>query len=257
MRRILALLRTSVGRKILMAVTGLGMLGFLLVHMIGNLYVLQGREALNAYAAWLKANPLLWPARLGLLLVFSLHVWLGLALARENRAARPHRYRRGLAHPLSSASSRSMVLTGLVVLAFVIFHLAHFTFGAIAPEAHAMIDAQGRHDVYGMVVASFANPWIAGTYAVAMLLLGVHLVHAGQSFLQTLGFHDVYGSRLAKNAGLAVVAVIIAGNLILPTAVFLGKAGEVDAAQLVSRAAAGAETPSTTEAQSLMEGLEP
>lgn len=239
MRRILALLRTSVGRKILMAVTGVLMIGFLLVHMIGNLYVLQGREALNEYAAWLQANPLLWPARIGLLAIFTIHVWLGVALARENRAARPQRYRNGLDQPASTVPSRSMLLSGMVVLAFVLFHLAHFTFGVIEPQAHALVDAQGRHDVYGMVVTSFANPWIAGTYVAAMLLLGLHLAHAGQSFLQTLGFHDAYGSRLAKNGGLALVALITLGNLVLPTVVWLGYAGEAQAIAAMAQAPGG------------------
>lgn len=241
MRRILALLRTSVGRKLLMAVTGVLLLGFLAVHLVGNLYVLQGREALNAYAAWLQANPLLWPARIGLLAVFGLHVWLGLSLARDNRTARPERYRKGLEQPLASVSSRSMALTGLVILAFVAFHLAHFTFGAIQPGAHALVDEQGRHDVYGMVVASFANPWVAGTYLVAMALLGVHLAHAGQSFLQTLGIHYAYGNQVVKNLGLALVAAITLGNLALPVLVHLGFAGGPPAEALV--AAPGA--PST------------
>ena len=238
MIRILALLRTTVGRKVLMAVTGFLLLGFLLVHLFGNTYVLQGREELNAYAAWLKANPILWPARVGLAAIFGLHVWLGLSLARENRAARPVRYRGGLAQPLSSATSRSMALTGLVVLAFVVFHLAHFTFGAVMPDAYALVDEKGRHDVYGMVVAGFRNPWVLGTYAVAMALLGIHLAHAGQSFLQTLGVRYEYGNQLVKNLGLALVAAITLGNLALPVLVFLGFAGPPEAASLVAAGSA-------------------
>ena len=240
MRRILALLRTSVGRKVLMAVTGFLLIGFLLVHLFGNLYVFQGREALNAYAAWLQANPILWPARIGLAAIFGLHVWLGISLARDNRSARPRRYRNGLAQPLSTVTSRSMALTGLVVLAFVAYHLAHFTFGAVLPEAHALVDAQGRHDVYGMVVAGFRNPWIAGSYVLAVALLGVHLAHAGQSFLQTLGVRYEYANRLVKNLGLGLIAAITVGNLALPVLVFLGFAGP---SETTSLAAAGASAP--------------
>ncbi len=225
MRRILALLRTSVGRKVLMAATGFLLIGFLLTHLFGNLYVFQGREALNAYAAWLKANPILWPARIGLVAVFGLHVWLGISLARDNRAARPLRYHNGLDQPLSTVTSRSMALTGLVVLAFVIYHLAHFTFGAVLPDAYAQVDAQGRHDVYGMLVAGFRNPWIAGSYVVAVTLLGIHLAHAGQSFLQTIGVRYEYANQLVKNLGLALIAAITLGNLALPVLVFLGFAG--------------------------------
>lgn len=241
MRRILALLRTSVGRKVLMAVTGLLLIGFLLAHLFGNLYVFQGREALNAYAAWLKANPILWPARIGLAAVFALHVWLGISLARENRAARPRRYRNGLDQPARTLASRSMALTGLVVLAFVVYHLAHFTFGAVLPEAHAQVDAQGRHDVYAMVVAGFRNPWIVASYLAAMTLLGVHLAHAGQSFLQTLGVRYEYGNQLVKNLGLGLVAAITLGNLALPALVFLGFAGPAEIAP--SLAAGGTALP--------------
>jgi succinate dehydrogenase / fumarate reductase cytochrome b subunit len=223
-----------------MAVTGFLLIGFLLVHLFGNLYVFQGREALNAYAAWLQANPILWPARIGLAAIFGLHVWLGLSLAWDNRSARPHRYRNGLAQPFSTVPSRSMALTGLVVLAFVAYHLAHFTFGAVLPEAHALVDAKGRHDVYGMVVAGFRNPWIAGSYVLAVALLGVHLAHAGQSFLQTLGVRYEYANRLVKNLGLGLIAAITVGNLALPVLVFLGLAGP---SETTSLAAAGASAP--------------
>jgi succinate dehydrogenase / fumarate reductase, cytochrome b subunit len=239
--KLVALLRTSVGRKLLMAVTGALLLGFLVVHLLGNLYLLKGREALNAYAAWLQGNPMLWPARIGLLAVFALHVAAGISLARENRAARPVGYRNGLALPVATLPSRSMLLTGLVVIAFVLFHLAHFTFGRVMPEAHALVDAQGRHDVYGMVLAGFQNPWIVSTYVVAMSLLGVHLAHAGQSFLQTLGIRYEHGNQLVKAVGFGLVAVIMLGNLVLPLSVFLGLAGpSASAALLVSRVAAGA-----------------
>ncbi len=125
-----------------------------------------------------------------------------------------------------------MALTGLVVLAFLVFHIAHFTFGAVQPESHALVDDQGRHDVYGMVVAGFRNPWVAGSYLVAMAVLGVHLAHAGQSFLQTLGVRYEYGNQLVKNVGLALITVITLGNLALPALVFLGFAGPGEAAPL-------------------------
>jgi succinate dehydrogenase / fumarate reductase cytochrome b subunit len=226
--RVVALLRSSLGRKLLMAASGLALVAFLLVHLIGNLYVFQGREALNAYAAWLKANPLLWPARIGLLAAFGLHVWLGVSLARENRAARPVRYAHGLAQPARTLASRSMALSGAVVLAFVIYHLAHFTFGAVQPEAHSLVDAKGRHDVYGMVVAGFRNPWVLASYLAAVVLLGAHLAHAVQSALQTFGVRYRHGQRLVPGLALAVVAAITLGNLALPVGVFLGFAGSAE-----------------------------
>lgn len=228
MARLLALLRSSLGRKILMAVTGFALIGFLLVHLLGNLYVFQGREALNAYAAWLKDNPLLWPARIGLLVFFGLHTWLGISLASENRGARPRRYASALREPLRvRLLSRRMALSGLVILSFIVFHLLHFTLGEVAIDAerYAARDGFGRHDVYGMVVASFQNPWIVGSYVIAMVLLGLHLAHAGQSFLQTLGIRYEYANTLLKRGGLALVAVIVVGNVSLPVLVYLGFEG--------------------------------
>ncbi len=240
MNRISALLQSSIGRKVIMAVSGLLLLGFLVVHLLGNLYVFQGREPLNAYAAWLKDNPLLWPARFGLLAIFALHVWIGINLARENRAARPVTYRNGLALPASTWASRSMVFTGLLVLAFVLFHLAHFTWGWILPEAHAQVDARGRHDVYGMVVVACANPWIAGLYAFAMGILAIHLTHAGQSFLQTLGVRYEHGNQLVKALGYGLVVAIAVGNLLLPTLVFLGVGAGPDASSALVHATTSA-----------------
>ncbi len=240
MNRIAALLQSSIGRKLIMAVTGLLLLGFLVVHLLGNLYVFQGPEPLNAYAAWLKDNPLLWPARLGLLATFCVHIWVGISLARENRAARPVRYRDGLTLPASTWASRSMIFTGLLVFAFVILHLAHFTWGWILPEAYAQVDTQGRHDVYGMVVAGFATPWIAGLYVSAMGILAVHLTHAGQSFLQTLGVRYEHGNQLVKAFGYGLVAAIAVGNLLLPTLVFLGVGSSPEVGSAVARAATSA-----------------
>lgn len=228
MSRLLSLLRSSIGRKLLMAVSGLGLIGFLVVHLIGNLYVFEGREALNAYAAWLKTNPLIWPARIGLLGAFGLHVWLGISLARENRAARPVRYANGLVQPPHTLVARSMALSGAVVLAFVVYHLAHFTFGAVQPGAHALLDARGRHDVYGMVVAGFRNPWILASYILAILLLGAHLAHAAQSALQTLGVRYEHGNRIVPIAALGLVAAITFGNLAVPVLVYLGFAGPAE-----------------------------
>ena len=238
MNRVRALLLSSIGRKVVMAVTGLLLLGFLVVHLIGNLYVFEGREPLNGYAAWLKSNPLLWPARFALLAAFALHVWIGVSLARANRAARPVAYRRKLVEPAATRVSRSMVVTGLLVLAFVIFHLAHFTWGWILPEAHAMVDAQGRHDVYGMVRAGLGTPWIAAAYVVAMAVLALHLAHAGQSLLQTLGVRFEPSNRLVRGAAFAVVALLAAGNLALPALVFLG-VGDVDASAVAQLAPRG------------------
>jgi succinate dehydrogenase / fumarate reductase cytochrome b subunit len=124
---------SSLGKKYVMAVTGLLLVGFVITHMAGNLLIFAGPDALNSYAQTLKARPpLLWAARAGLALVFVLHVWFGTRLALENRAARPRRY---VYEDTLQASwaSRHMMLTGLVLLAFILYHLAHFTLGVVKP----------------------------------------------------------------------------------------------------------------------------
>ena len=219
--------RSSLGKKYVMAVTGVLLIGFVLAHMAGNLLVYLGPDALNSYAAALKAKPyLLWPARVGLVLLFLLHLYVAFRLTYENYAARPqgYVYERTLQ---ASFASRHMMLTGLVLLAFIVYHLAHFTFGLVVradgqvavngqylpvdknyldlSEVHPSgsrvyisaldqnyrdIDPKkddARHDVYSMVVSGFRNPWISVSYIVAMLFLGLHLWHGGSSWIESLG----------------------------------------------------------------------
>ena len=217
--------RSAPGSKVVMAVTGVLLAGFLVGHMAGNLLVFGGPGALNAYAAWLKGSPLvLWGARIGLLGAFTLHVVTGLRLWRQNRAARPERYVRENTVQASFAS-RSMVLTGAVVGAFVVFHLLHFTLGAIQREHALLSDREGRHDVYAMVVLGFQNPLVSLAYVVALLLLALHLSHGLHSFAQSLGFrHRRYTACLETAAPIAA-ALLIIGFLAVPVSVLLGFVG--------------------------------
>lgn len=218
--RLLDLLGTTIGSKQAMALTGLGLLGFLVAHMLGNLRVFAGPDAINGYAAWLHANPLLWVARLGLLGLFSAHVYLAIALDRRNRAARKVRYAVPPARKRSTFASRHLLLTGLLVLSFLVFHLAHFTFGWVGSEP--MLDARGRHDVYGMIVHGFQQPWVALTYVAANLLLGLHLVHGAQSFLQTIGLrHETYDALL-RGCLYTVVFAVVVGNCLVPVLLYAG-----------------------------------
>ena len=133
MFRLIRLFRTSIGSKLVVATTGVLLLGFLLAHMAGNLVILQGPDALNAYAAWMQGHPLLWGFRLALLALFAVHILTAVRLARDNRAARPVRYRRraDLARHLPS---RLMLLSGLLVLGFLVFHLLHLTARLVGPD---------------------------------------------------------------------------------------------------------------------------
>lgn len=222
MGRVAALTGSTVGNKVLVALTGLGLLGFVVFHMLGNLQVFLGPDALNAYARFMKERPaLLWAARLGLLAVFALHVILSLRLTSGNRSARPVSYVYNHTEE-ASLSSRTMWLTGLMILAFVVYHLLHFTVGITNPDYFYLEDAKGRHDVYSMVVLSFQNVYISAAYIVAMLLLGVHLSHGTTSTLQTLGINR---HRLEKGyfaIGWVIAGIIVIGNCSMPLAVLAG-----------------------------------
>lgn len=215
-------LGSSIGCKAQMAVSGLLLSGFLVAHLSGNFTLLAGQDAMNGYASKLRAlGPLLWIARAGLLLVALLHVVVALRLRRANTLARPVRY----AHEASIQSTpmaRSMMLTGLLVLAFALYHLAHFTWGWTHPEHFGLVDAQGRHDVYTMVVLGFRQPLVVVAYAIAMVVLGLHLAHGLQSLFQSLGWNASRWYPLIRGAGRALAAALVLGYLALPASVLLG-----------------------------------
>ncbi len=209
-RGLSALFGSTVGVKTLMALTGLGLIGFLVTHMAGNLLIFFGQDVFNAYAKSIKSaggGGLVWVARAGLLGMFVVHVGLAFKLQLMNRAARPV----GYVHEATieaSWASRYMILTGLLVLAFLLFHLAHYTIGVVDPAFMTWEDAQGRHDAYRMVVTGFSNPLYAGGYIVAMSILALHLAHGFQSLFRSLG----NSHEGARNA-LGKVSILIALGL--------------------------------------------
>lgn len=213
---------STVNAKFVMAVTGLGLLAFVTIHMLGNLQIYLGQDALNAYAKKLKGMPaLLWAARLGLLATFVGHVTVAIWLKRRNRAARSTSYVVRDSFDTTLAS-RTMLTSGLVVLAFTLFHLAHFTLGYIQGDAHHLTDSQGRHDVYSMVVLGFQNRLISALYLVAMIVLWFHLKHAIVSVAQTLGISTAKNRRLIAAVGLALSTIIVLGNISIPVSVMTG-----------------------------------
>jgi succinate dehydrogenase / fumarate reductase cytochrome b subunit len=220
---------STVGSKFLVALTGLALTGFVYVHMAGNLLVFRGRVALNDYAQFLKdLGWLLWAARLGLLAVFVLHVWLALKLKRRSLAARPERYVKE-ATVQATWASRHMALTGLVILAFVIYHLMHFTLGWVQTAVDStgqsvgfltLRDPLGRHDVYGMVIHGFRNPWIVAVYVIAQVLLGLHLSHGIASVFQTMGWTRPAIWPTIRAIGVTLAAIVMIGNIAMPLAVY-------------------------------------
>jgi succinate dehydrogenase / fumarate reductase, cytochrome b subunit len=227
-----ALFDSSVGAKILVALTGLGLTGFVVFHMIGNLTVFHGRDAVNAYAEFLKheLGLLLWIARAGLSAIFVLHIVLAVRLKLRSVAARPvaYQFRPDIQ---ATTASRTMIWTGIVVGLFTLFHLAHFTFGWVKGaevEPGKVVnyldlrDSKGRHDVYSMVVAGFTNPWLVAVYIVAQLALFMHLMHGVQSSFQTLGLKNRRSGRAIWWLGFAVPLTVLVGNLAIVGGVWSG-----------------------------------
>lgn len=215
------LLRSSIGAKFLMAVTGLLLLLFLFGHLTGNLLVFGGREAINGYADWLHAHPgLVWGARIGLLVLFTLHIALALRLTSENRDARSSRYRFD-ATVQATTASRTMILTGLLVLAYLVYHLLHFTLHVIPTGGMGKM-ADGHVDVYGMVVAGFQKPPIAISYFVAMVILGIHLWHAIGSAFQTLGWSHPAWNPVGRFLSIVIPLVVFVGYSSIPLSIWFG-----------------------------------
>lgn len=209
-------------QKALVAVTGLVMVLFLIVHLSGNLLVFAGPEAINSYAASLRDVPvLLWTARIVLLASLVAHVYYTVRLRSLSRRARPVRYRM-FRYEASTFASRTMLLSGLVIFSYVAFHLAHFTWGKIYPQYYAatyFLEGRGPvHDVYTMVIRSFQEWWVSALYIVAVTFVMIHLVHATQSALQTLGvYHERYTPAIRK-ASVVLAILLWAGYVAIPVA---------------------------------------
>jgi succinate dehydrogenase / fumarate reductase cytochrome b subunit len=217
--------RSSLGTKYVMAVTGLLLIAFVLAHMAGNLLIFAGREALNGYAHALEDKaPLLWTARIVLLAIFVLHIVLGVRLTRDNMRARPVRY---VCENTLQANwaSRHMLLTGLVILAFVIYHLLHFTFGVADPsnfKYRLPLDPNRYRDVSGMVVGGFRQPVVTLAYIVAMTFLALHLYHGATSWFQSLGLNGRGYDKVINWVGPVLALIVLIGNCSIPLAILAG-----------------------------------
>jgi succinate dehydrogenase / fumarate reductase cytochrome b subunit len=210
---------TSIGAKGIMAITGAGLTLFVIAHMLGNLQIFLGPEHLNAYAAQLKALPeLLWTARIGLLVFFITHIVLAFWLTIRNSEARPIPYVYQATRQ-ATVASRTMMYSGLLMLAFVIFHLAHYTFGIGHPEYLEFKDPKDRHDVFRMTVEGFRVWWVSLAYILSMLFLGLHLSHGIASTFQSLGLNSPRWRPWIERGGLALAVILTVGNIAMPVAV--------------------------------------
>ena len=209
--------QTTVGKKAIMAVTGVILFGFVIGHLLGNLQIFESPEKINHYAVFLRSVPaLLWGARITLFISVCLHIWSSFELWLLQREARPIKYVKK-ANVNSTYASRTMMWSGPIVLAFVIFHLLHLTFGTVHPGAPFQ-----EHNVYNNVVTGFQVWPVSFFYIIAMIMLCYHLYHGLWSMFQSLGFsHPVYTPWLKLFA--KVVAILIAvGNISIPVAVLAG-----------------------------------
>ncbi|MCB0360271.1 MAG: succinate dehydrogenase cytochrome b subunit [Bdellovibrionales bacterium] len=218
----LTFLQTTVGKKVVIALTGLVLVGFVIAHMLGNLGFFFGQETINAYAAFLKSKPaVLWGARAVLLGAVVLHIVLTLSLKMRNVKARPVRYEVNNKVQATSASL-TMALTGIIVLSFIVFHLGHFTLGFVFPEHYALHDPVGRHDVFGMMTRGFTIPLVAWGYVVAMVFLTFHLSHGVQSMFQTLGLRGPKYAAGIRVLSTTIALVVFFGFAAVPASVQLG-----------------------------------
>lgn len=222
------LLNSSVGSKILVALTGIVLTGFVIVHMLGNLQVFAGSAALNTYAQMLKHNPaVLWGARGFLLLILLLHMYKALSLKQRSMAARPVAYSyQNTAR--ASLASRTMVITGGIILVFLIFHIAHYTLGIVhtanGTNYLKLEDPADptRHDVYRMVISGFTTPWISVLYLLAQVPLFMHLRHGVGSLFQTLGLNTPRSNGAVQAISWVVALAVCGGNVLIVLGVWAG-----------------------------------
>jgi|SRR5438128_9279395 len=216
MNRVRALWTSSVGKKAVMAVTGLIMLAYLITHVLANLLIFQGPEKINAYSRFLHGTGgALWAARLVLLAAVGLHIVAAVQLASRRRAARPIGYAAGRESQVSTLASRTIRWGGALILVFLVYHILHFTLGTVHPSF-----VEG--DPYHNVVAGFSNPLVVLFYEVALVAVGLHLYHGIWSSGRSLGLSSPSPQPLRRQLALALSLMVWVGFTIIPIAVYAG-----------------------------------
>src|SRR6266404_6642727 len=223
MNALSAFCRSSVGRKMIVAVTGVILILFVIGHLLGNLQLFLGPEWINAYSQHLRdLGPLLWFIRAFLLTAVILHIYFTILLAIENRRARPEPYI-DRQYVKASWASRHMVVSGFVVLAFIIFHLLHFTARKFNPQFPLLkLDPLNRYDVYSMMIYGFQNVYVSSFYLVGLFLLTLHLTHGSSSFFQSLGLNNQRLTPRLAIGGRIFAWVVFIGYTSIPVAILLG-----------------------------------
>ena len=218
-----AFYRSSVGKKFIVALTGIILILFVIGHLLGNLQIFLGPAWINGYSEHLRElGPLLWIVRIFLFVTVIVHIFFTSLLAIEKRRARREPYiDRNYAK--ATFASRHMVMSGLIILAFVIYHIAHFTVRATDPRFLLLkSDPLNHYDVYSMMVYAFQNPVVSGFYIFAMFLLFLHLSHGASSFFQSLGFNNQKLAPRLALGGRIFAWLLFIGYSSIPAAVLLG-----------------------------------
>jgi succinate dehydrogenase / fumarate reductase cytochrome b subunit len=228
---LLDLYSTAVGKKYVMAITGIGLMGFVVFHMIGNLKMYFGQEDFDHYAEFLKVllypiapkGVVLWILRGGLLTMAVLHVHAAWSLTQLNRQARPVKYQSERDYQVASFASRSMRYSGTTVLLFLVWHLLDLTFGVVNT-----VGADGefvRANVYDNVVRSFDRWPVAVFYILANIMLGIHLFHGAWSLFQSLGWNNPRFNQWRRAFATGITTIVVVGNVSFPIAVLAGIVG--------------------------------
>ncbi|MCB9670345.1 MAG: succinate dehydrogenase cytochrome b subunit [Alphaproteobacteria bacterium] len=221
MHAVLTLYRTTIGKKVVMAVTGTIMALWLVAHMAGNLQVFLGKEVFDHYAEFLQSQQeIIWPMRGFLLACIGLHVWSVVSLAATSRAARKTSYQGGKVNGASTLASKTLKVGGVFLLFFITWHLLDLTIGL--PVVNP---AFVRGHAYANLTASLARPGVGALYIVANIVLGMHLYHGIYSVFQTLGINQLGDRDTARMAGTALALVIAGGNILIATSIVLGIVG--------------------------------
>ena len=206
---------STLGKKWLMAVTGIILFGFVVGHMLGNLQIYLGQEQLDHYAELLQANkPFLWAFRSVLLFCVSVHIWAAVVVWLRNRSARPVKYKM-FQPPGLDYAARTMVWSGPIIALFIVYHILDFTVGTANPDFI-------KGEVYHNVIASFSNPGIALVYMAACLLLAFHLYHGLWSLFQTFGWDHPRFGWIRRALAIFFSVLIGAGTISIPLAVLTG-----------------------------------
>ncbi|HEY7481041.1 MAG TPA: succinate dehydrogenase cytochrome b subunit [Gemmatimonadales bacterium] len=217
MNRLRAFWESSVGKKAVMAVTGVVMVLYLITHVLANLLVFDGPERINRYAALLHGTgAALWGARLVLLLAVTLHIIAAVQLTSRSRAARPQRYAGGRDPQASTFAARTIRWGGAFILVFLVYHILHFTIGTAHPDFIAL---NPHHNV----MTGFRNPWVAGFYALAMMAVGLHLYHGVWSSGRSLGLSQSSPRPLRRRLALVLAGFIWLGFTAIVVAGFMGR----------------------------------